>query len=85
MPDMANHPTTGKMAVIYRMALPHHTCPYGLKAKALLKRSGYAVEDHHLTTREETAPVGTRKLRVCMDPGSRISPSSFRKASARTL
>ncbi|WP_237392400.1 glutaredoxin [Aurantiacibacter rhizosphaerae] len=31
-----------------------HVCPYGLKAKWLLKRNGYEVEDHHLTTREET-------------------------------
>ena len=54
MSDMANHPTVRKKAVLYRMVMPHHTCPYGLKAKDLLKRSGYEVEDHHLTTREET-------------------------------
>ena len=45
---------TKKKAVIYRMVMPTHTCPYGLKVKDLLKRSGYEVEDHHLTTREET-------------------------------
>ena len=45
---------TKKKAVIYRMVMPTHTCPYGLKAVDLLKRSGYEVEDHHLTTREET-------------------------------
>jgi glutaredoxin len=43
-----------KEAVIHRMVMPHHTCPYGLKAKDLLERSGYEVEDHHLTTREQT-------------------------------
>lgn len=43
-----------KKAVIYRMVMPSHTCPYGLKVRDLLKRSGYQVEDHHLTTREET-------------------------------
>jgi glutaredoxin len=43
-----------KKAVIHRMVMPHHTCPYGLKAKDLLERSGYEVEDHHLTTREQT-------------------------------
>lgn len=43
-----------KKAVIYRMVMPDHTCPYGLKVKDLLKRSGYEVEDHQLTTREET-------------------------------
>jgi glutaredoxin len=34
--------------------MPTHTCPYGLKAKWLLQRQGYTVEDHWLTTREET-------------------------------
>jgi glutaredoxin len=54
MSDMTNHPTATKKAVLYRMVMPSHTCPYGLKARDLLKRSGYEVEDHHLTTREET-------------------------------
>jgi glutaredoxin len=35
------------------MMMPDHTCPYGLKALDLLKRSGFAVEDHHLATRQE--------------------------------
>jgi glutaredoxin len=42
-----------KTARLYRMIMPGHTCPYGLKAKDLLKRSGYQVEDHPLTTRDE--------------------------------
>ena len=54
MSDMANHPSAAKKAVLYRMVMPDHTCPWGLKAKDLLKRSGYEVEDHHLATREET-------------------------------
>ncbi|MDB5421140.1 MAG: methylamine utilization MauE family protein [Brevundimonas sp.] len=41
-------------AVLYRMVMPQHTCPYGLKAKHLLTRSGFKVEDRHLTTREQT-------------------------------
>lgn len=53
MSDMANHPAATK-AVLYRMAMPSHTCPYGLKAKHLLKRAGYEVEDRLLTSREET-------------------------------
>jgi glutaredoxin len=44
----------GRKAILYRMVTAHHTCPYGLKAKDLLRRSGYEVEDRHLTTREET-------------------------------
>ena len=54
MSDMASHPTATGSAVLYRMVMPDHTCPYGLKAKHLLKRSGHAVEDHHLATREDT-------------------------------
>jgi glutaredoxin len=41
-------------AVLYRMVMPDHLCPYGLKAKALLERKGFEVEDHHLTTHAET-------------------------------
>jgi glutaredoxin len=54
MSDMSNHPAGTKRAVVHRMVMPKHTCPYGLKAVHLLKRAGYEVEDHHLTTREET-------------------------------
>lgn len=43
-----------KTAALYRMVMPGHTCPYGLKARHLLRSRGYAVEDHHLTAREET-------------------------------
>lgn len=43
-----------RTAELYRMVMPDHLCPYGLKAKALLERSGFEVEDHHLTTHEET-------------------------------
>lgn len=39
---------------VHRMVMPGHECPYGLKAVDLLRRKGLQVEDHHLTTREET-------------------------------
>jgi glutaredoxin len=54
MSDMSNHPAATKRAILYRMVMPEHVCPWGLKAKDLLRRSGYEVEDHHLKTREET-------------------------------
>lgn len=54
MSDMSNPPTAAKKAVIYRMVTPHHVCPYGLKAKDLLERSGYEIDDRHLTSREAT-------------------------------
>lgn len=50
----APNTTASKKAVLHRMAMPGHICPYGLKAKDLLERSGYVVEDHLLTTRAET-------------------------------
>lgn len=46
--------TKSKLAVLYRMVMPDHLCPYGVKARWLLRRRGYQVDDHHLTTREET-------------------------------
>lgn len=42
-----------KKAVLYRMVMGHHVCPYGLKAKDLLRHQGYEIEDHWLTTREQ--------------------------------
>lgn len=43
-----------KKAELYRMVMGKHICPYGLKSLDLLKSKGYEVEDHHLTSREET-------------------------------
>ena len=43
-----------KHAKLYRMVMPDHTCPYGLKSLDLLKRKGYKVEDKHLASREQT-------------------------------
>jgi len=40
-------------ASIYRMVTPKHLCPWGVKARDLLKRSGYSILDHHLTSEEE--------------------------------
>jgi len=54
MSDMSDHPKIARRAVLYRMVMPGHTCPYGLKARHLLRRSGYSVEDHYLATRDET-------------------------------
>lgn len=46
--------TTAKTATVYRMVMEKHVCPWGLKTKYLLEKEGYAVDDHWLTTREET-------------------------------
>ena len=46
--------TSPRTATLYRMVMEEHTCPYGLKAKDLLQRQGFQVDDRWLTTREET-------------------------------
>ncbi len=45
---------SSKTAILYRMVMESHTCPYGLKARDLLHRKGYEVDDRWLKTREET-------------------------------
>lgn len=42
-----------KQALVHRMVTPEHTCPFGVKSLELLKRAGYQVEDHQLTSRSE--------------------------------
>ena len=57
--DVANIDTNpeevalGKTAVLYRMALPDHLCPSGQKARWLLERQGYDVDDRLFRTRAE--------------------------------
>lgn len=43
-----------RTATLYRMVMPGHLCPYGLKSRWLLEKNGFEIDDHHLTTREET-------------------------------
>jgi glutaredoxin 3 len=45
--------TMAKTAVLYRMVLPDHTCPFGVRAKQMLEDAGFDVEDNVLTSREE--------------------------------
>jgi glutaredoxin 3 len=42
-----------RTAILYRMKLPTHECPYGLLAKRMLEDAGYEIEEHLLTSREE--------------------------------
>ena len=43
-----------EQATLYRMVTDKHVCPFGLKARALLEREGFAVDDHPLRSRDET-------------------------------
>jgi len=45
---------SAEKAVLYRMVMDDHICPFGLKSRHLLKSEGYEVEDNWLTTREQT-------------------------------
>ena len=43
-----------RKAILYRMVMPQHVCPFGLKTKDLLRRHGFEVEDRWLESRAET-------------------------------
>lgn len=65
-----------RTAELHRMVMPDHTCPYGIKALDLLKRKGFTVDDHHLTSREATdafkAKHGVRTTPQVFIDGKRI-------------
>lgn len=65
MSDLSNHPKATRTAILYRLVTPEHVCPWGLKSKDLLERSGFEVEDHPLTTRAEAdAFMGQQKVKT---------------------
>lgn len=45
--------TQDRTATLVRMVLPDHTCPFGVRAKALLEEHGYEIDDRLLQSREE--------------------------------
>lgn len=42
-----------KTATLYRMVLPEHTCPFGVRARQMLDEAGYEVDEHILGSRAE--------------------------------
>lgn len=42
-----------RKATLYRMVLPEHTCPFGVRAKNMLEAAGFEIDEHILRTREE--------------------------------
>lgn len=38
--------------ILYRMVLPTHVCPYGLRAKDMLEEAGLEFQEHILGSRE---------------------------------
>lgn len=73
-----------KTATLTRMVMPKHLCPYGVKAKHLLERQGYRVEDNWLTTREEVdaykARLGVETTPQVFIDGERIGGYSELRA-----
>jgi glutaredoxin len=43
--------TADRRATLYRMVLPDHECPYGVRARQLLERHGYHVDERILESR----------------------------------
>ena len=42
-----------RSATLYRMVLPDHTCPFGVRALQLLEQRGFQVDDQVLQSRDE--------------------------------
>lgn len=42
-----------RTAVLYRMVLPDHTCPFGVRAKEMLEQSDFTIDEHILSSRDE--------------------------------
>lgn len=45
--------TDTKTATLYRMVLPDHTCPFGVRARETLEQAGFDIDEHILRSREE--------------------------------
>lgn len=42
-----------RQATLYRMVLPDHECPFGVRAKKMLSDNGFEIDEHILGSREE--------------------------------
>lgn len=42
-----------RQAILYRMVLPDHVCPFGVRAKEMLETQGFDIDDRVLGSREE--------------------------------
>jgi glutaredoxin len=72
--------TATRTATLHRMVLPDHTCPFGVRANALLEQAGYQVDDHILRSREEVdafkAQHGIATTPLIFIEGERIGGSN---------
>lgn len=42
-----------RAATLYRMVLPDHECPFGVRSKQMLEQNGFEIDEHILATREQ--------------------------------
>ena len=42
-----------RTATLTRMVLPDHECPFGVRAKAMLKQAGFEIDEQILASRDE--------------------------------
>ncbi|MGB1156554.1 MAG: MauE/DoxX family redox-associated membrane protein [Alphaproteobacteria bacterium] len=67
---------SGRRATLYRTVMPNHTCPHGRKAKALLERRGFRVDDHPLRSREEIDAIkadhGVKTVPLALVDGEKV-------------
>lgn len=42
-----------RQAILYRMVLPDHICPFGVQAKTMLEERNFEIEEHILGSRAE--------------------------------
>jgi glutaredoxin 3 len=42
-----------RKATLYRMVLPDHVCPYGVRARQILEQCGFEIDERILGTRME--------------------------------
>ena len=72
--------TEDRNATLYRMVLPDHTCPYGVRARQLLEESGFTIDERILGSRDEVdafkAEQGVATTPQVFVGGERIGGSS---------
>ena len=45
--------TDDRTATLYRMVLPDHECPFGVRAKQMIEQSDFELDEHILSSREQ--------------------------------
>lgn len=69
-----------RTATLYRMVLPDHECPFGVRAKELLENSDFELDEHILSSRDEVeafkAEHGVATTPQVFIAGQRIGGSS---------